>query len=295
MAIDYRTLLGRMTEAKYPTRATGDIQLQRSIAQAPASSASLNLAQDLGASLAKLQQTKDLKIRESKAKILESQGQNVLTQTGENARTKIIGLEAGNQETNIDNVRKLAQIDAQAKSQLYDMRRKFTQDEMGRKFTNDRQLSDYMKLTAQSDEQFKNYSQNLAVAYDRKRQVMETALSKISNQMLSDSAEAQQLQDQLLSKSLKTKEMEQARVLLDQKLAQINRLKKLEVDMTRQVREAQIEAENKQRRNQAIGSIAGAVVGGVAGGVAGGGPTGAAVGASAGSSIGGGLASILGS
>lgn len=299
MAVDYRTLLGKMSEAKYPTssaRSAGAVQLQKTIAQTPASSASLSLAQNLGASLSKLQQSKELQRRETQAKTLEAQGQNALVRKKEEVIIKGAGLEAGTQEANIDNVKKLAQIDSNAKRQLYDMRRQFTQDEMGRKFSNDRQLSDYMKLSAGSDEQFQNYAQNLSIAYDRKKQVSETALSKITDQMNADANEAQLIQDQINQRQIKGAEMEQARILLEKKLTQINYLKKLEVRMQRRVAEDRIEAQNKLMKTQAIGQIGGAIIGGVAGGIAtGGNPGGMAAGASIGSPVGGGIASIIGS
>lgn len=308
--INNRAVFGQLFQDRFPgqakktqrmdpaVRAQSGVQLQQAVAQPrqqPGTPALSSLAQTMGASLAELQGKKQLQRTQTQAQQVQQTGQQGLATQQEQARQRVQTAQAGAQQSQIDAVSQLANISQQAKQEIYDSRKQFASDELGRKFSNDRQLADYAKLTARNEEQFRNYQQNLEIALDRKRQLLNTALTKITSQREFENTTIEQLRDQMSQGRIRGRELEVARTNLAKKLDQAKRLAELEVQMRRQIAEEQAKSRNRLAAAQAIGRIGGAVIGGVVGGyfTAGTGTAaGAALGASAGSAIGGGVATF---
>jgi uncharacterized protein YcfJ len=135
----------------------------------------------------------------------------------------------------------------------------FTKDQAGRTLFNERQLADYARSKAGSDEELAGFKQQMEVAGKRKLQAMETAYK---------------LLDQDLSQKWQIAEQQQ-----DQKAKQ-------EIAYLRNAAEEKMRKEriNTANRNSIFGTV-GTIAGGVIGGIYGG-PAGAMGGATAGGALG---------
>ena len=79
----------------------------------------------------------------------------------------------------LTNAQKLGTLSTDLKDKLFDANLQFKKDEQGRTLFNDRQLCDWAKTKACSQEEFKNYSQQAMQTYERKAQVLQTAHNRI--------------------------------------------------------------------------------------------------------------------
>ncbi len=240
-----------------------DIQLQQAVQKAPPQQNIATAAQETGAAIA--------------ANAGQQMVQNAAAQIKQQGQLGTIGLQEeqdqlqqgqatarlGARESSLNNVSKLAALDERAKSELYDKQIQFDKDEAGRTLFNERQLADYAKSSAISDEQAANYGQLIDQNSKRKLQLMETAYNKVVEDMTQKYAVAKQNGDQ-------------------QTQLEIVNLKRA---MEERIRDEKNAAANKAARNGAIGTIGGSIAGGLLGG---------ASGAQAGGAIGGGIAKAFG-
>lgn len=155
-------------------------------------------------------------------------------------------------------------LDSNLKNQLFDQQMQFKQDELGRTQLNERQLQDWAVQKAKSAEDYKNYAQQAQLVYERKNQMMDIALQKLSAALSNEEKGFGQKLDEATKA----------------KLVQM----KFQAEKDAQKRQA--EAANKAAMWQAGGTI----LGGAAGAF-----TGTPQGAMAGASLGGGLGTLAGS
>lgn len=154
---------------------------------------------------------------------------------------------------------RLAGLSNDLKDTLLDQQLEFKADERGRQFLNDRQLADWARLNARSEEEYQDYAQQITQASQRKIQMMEHAY-KIMTQELT-----QQLQKGEMA----------------QNNAQVMRLRQQQQALQKKLEEEKAKAANKTAIISGVLGAGGAVVGAVYGG-----PTGAAAGYQAGSGAG---------
>jgi len=144
-------------------------------------------------------------------------------------------------------------------------RMEFEADERGLKFSNMRQFADFKRMVAKDDEEFQNYSQEVANKSAKKSKLLAVARAKIDMALKQDSASTINRLDN----------------------EQRARLAKAAIDAKKQQQEHLARAKNISLVFTAVGMVAGGVIGGMAGGV--GAVPGAAMGASAGSAVGSGV------
>jgi hypothetical protein len=165
----------------------------------------------------------------------------------------------GLNEQKNDNITRLAKIDEGLKKELFDSNMKFQKDEVGRTVFNDRQLSDFARTNAKSDEQYKNYAQQATQVAQRKAEAMEQAYKLLATDLDQKYAVAKQKGDE-----------------------------KTQVEVYKMKQEAQAainKAKNKAANTAAMWNAGGTVVGGAAGAAFG--PAGAMAGAGIGGAVGG--------
>lgn len=251
------------TQLAQQQKAARAIQLQQAVKQAPTNVNTTQAAQQTGAAVA---QTAGQQMVENAASQVKQQGQvgNIgLAAQQDQFQQQQASARMGARQSAMDNVERLAKLDMNAKQELYDKQIQFDRDEAGRTLFNERQLQDYIKSSALSDEQARNYTQMMNQASDRKLQVMRRAYELASEDLQQKYQIAKQQGDQQAA----------------------NEIYRIRQDMENRIREEENAAANKAAREGAIGTIAGTAVGAFIGG---------AGGAQAGGQIGGGAAKALG-
>lgn len=233
--------------------------------------------------MAQLSAQKNMAGVQSQAGILQGAGQLGIAQQGQQVKELGTSLQSGVQSNQMAQEQMLSDVSLKAKTEIYDARRKFAQDQAGLKFANDKQLSDFARLQATSQQDYQNYQTNLQVAYDRKGQMLDIASKKIASELQFQNDQMNQLQDQVQRQTLTGAQQTNARNILAGKIEQINQLSQARVNLENQIKEQQAAAADAQMRAQAIGTIAGAAAGGIATES----PQGAQAGASLGSGLGG--------
>lgn len=170
--------------------------------------------------------------------------------------------------------RQIAQLGEDKKNELFDKRLQFNYDKAGQSYMNTRQLSDWARLSARNEEEYKNYAQQMDQYAAKELEILRVAHAKLSQALEGSYRTGIQEQTQL-----STKQIAQAKA-----------------DIEREIREKQAKSAANAAKWQAGGQIAGAVAGGVIGSVIPGGGTvaGAALGATAGAAVGGGVGSMVG-
>lgn len=271
-------------------KAARDIQLQQMVRQAQPVQATPAIAEQAGTAVA--QQAGQQQVQAVGA---QAQAQDQIAALGQQVQAvenqaRVGDLQAGLRDQQITDAERFAQVSEQAKAEMFDSRRKFAQNELGRKFDNERQLADYAKLRARSDEDWKSYTQSMDQLSRRKSQMLGAAQGRIEQQLVQQQTELEQLRDQISQRGIRENERAAKVATYEQKLGQYQRLRQAKVDLSRSLGKEQAKAGNRQMQYQAMGSVAGAVIGGVVGSVV---PVvGTAAGAMAGSAIGGGLGSL---
>lgn len=273
MAVNQQ-LVSRLGRVQYPyantpvrpqtqaQQASRDLQLQSTVSQMAPSQATVGLAQQLGSSLAKLATQQNLQNVQTQSQQIQQAGQLGLQQQGMQAQQRVASQQLGARESEMAGVQRLSAISEQGKREVYDLRRQFAQDEMGRKFTNERQLSDFKLATAKSDEDFRNYTSQVELAYDRKRQLLDMASQKIGQELTI----ANQMYNQALSGaqdlSISALQKKQREEVARQQAAQIERLEQARRDLEISINQTQADAQAAAARRQMWGTVVGAVIGG---------------------------------
>jgi hypothetical protein len=248
-------------------QAARDIQLQQAVAKAPTPAAIAPVAQQTAA--AATQQMGQQQVGQAE-QMVQQAGRLGQLQLGEQqmaAQKSIFGAQQAAQKQELDNVQRLAQLDMSAKKELYDNEIQFKRDEAGRTLFNQRQLADYARQNAVSDEQYKNYAQQADQLNRRKLQAMETAYNLVMEDLKQRWAMAEQVKDQ------KAKEQ----------------IVNIENAIKKRMAKARAKAANNAAMWQAGGMIVGAAIGTMvapAGGTAMGAMIGAQVGGAAGTAVG---------
>lgn len=169
--------------------------------------------------------------------------------------------EAGRQEQ-LSQIDRLAKLDANAKRELFDKELQFRKDAANQTFFTERQLADYKKQSAVSDEQYRNYANQAQNYHKRNIASLEAVYNKLAEIEKNNFQIGEQKLDQAARKEI---------------LA-------LKADAERRVREAQRKAANNTQMWSAGMGIVGAGAGFVATGFN---PAGGMIGYQAGSALGG--------
>ena len=167
--------------------------------------------------------------------------------------------EAARQEQ-LSQVDRLAKLDANAKRELFDKELTFRKDAANQTFFTERQLADYKKQSAVSDEQFRNYANQAQNYHRRNIASLEAVYNKLAEIEKNNFQIGEQKLDQAARKEI---------------LA-------LKADAERRVREAQRKAANNTQMWSTVFGVAGGVAGAFTGT-----PQGAMIGYQAGSALGG--------
>jgi hypothetical protein len=163
------------------------------------------------------------------------------------------------QKEQLGQVERLAAIDAQAKTELFDKELAFRKDANNQTFFSERQLADYKRQAAASDEQFKNWANTAQNYHKRNIASLEAVYNKLAEVERNNFRVGEQQLDQAAKKELV----------------------QLKLDTQRRIAAAKRRAAATTARWQALGTVVGVVAGAPFG------PAGMMVGAQFGSSIGG--------
>lgn len=181
--------------------AARDIQLQQAVKAAPQGTG-MPVAQQLGTTMAQEAGSQQVERATSQLQQGQELGGLGLGEQQQAAQAQIGGAQSGAREQEISNIQRFADIDQKSKQKLYDAQIQFRKDESGRTLFNETQLMDYAASQAKNEEQFKNYAQNVQLAYDRKISMMQSAHDKLEQRLKAEYAKSKQEQDIELAKEL---------------------------------------------------------------------------------------------
>jgi hypothetical protein len=245
-------------------KAAQDIQMQQAVGQigqgglAKPKVAQLGAAQVGGA--AEKQLKGQAQAAEQTAQVQKLGMSEAASQAQQRLSGKALSLE--DKQRRLD--KQLSQLTSDKRSELFDKQMKFSYTQSGDKYFNERQMSDWVRLKANNEQEFRNYQAQMARLYERQTKMLEVSYNRLAQTLKSDAAMAQ-----LEAKGTSRVELERAKVALEQKLAK--------------------QKANAANKN-AMWSAGGAIVGGVVGTMVAPG-----VGTAAGASVGSGLGSTVGS
>lgn len=250
-------------------KAARDMQLQSAVAAVPAPAATVKTAQTTGAAAAEQagsQQVQNVMQQGQQLAQLAQTGQQVQGQTFQN---NLQDARRGAQNQAFQGEQKLAAISSDAKKEMFDSRKQFAQDQLGAKFANERQLADYARLRAGTEQEWQSFVQKADQAQKRSSQLLDTSYQKIAQQLAFENDAINQIRDQANNKSLTVQQQAANQEILRQKLAQREELMRAELAVKQSIAKKQAKAGNNTQMWVAGGTIVGAVAGGFFGGPAG--------------------------
>jgi hypothetical protein len=242
-------------------RAARTLQLQQAISKlTPQQAPTAQQAAGMGAALAA--QAGQEQVNRAQ-QMLETTGQMARLGQQETAlagQQKLGAMQEAARQEQLSQIDRLARFDANAKRELFDKELTFRKDAANQTFFTERQLADYKKQSAASDEQYRNYA-NQAQNYHRRNIA---SLEAVYNKLAEIEKNNFQIGEQKLDQAAKRE------------------ILALKADAERRVREAQRKAANNTQMWSAGAGIVGAGVGTFFGG-----PAGGMIGYQAGSALGG--------
>ena len=233
-----------------------DLQLQAAVAGAPAQSEGAGMASQIGT--AQTQQAGQQKVAQAQQEVGAQEQVAKLGQHAEQsaATNTLEGMKSSARNEEMTNVQRFANLNASVKQELYDKQMQFQQDETGRTLLNVRQLADYARLNAQSDNDMANHQQRVEQVSKREMQIMEQSYKTVIQDLDQKYRVAEKNQDQ------------QAKIdIMNKKLSAETTMK---------------QKANEVANRRGMWTAAGGVVGAIVGAYAGNPMAGAAIGAGAG-------------
>ena len=244
-------------------RAARTLQLQQAISKlTPQQAPTAQQAAGMGATLAA--QTGQEQVGRAQ-QLVETTGQVARLGQQETAlagQQKLGAMQEAGRQEQLSQIDRLAKLDANAKRELFDKELQFRKDAANQTFFTERQLADYKKQSAVSDEQYRNYANQAQNYHRRNIASLEAVYNKLAEIEKNNFQIGEQKLDQAARKEI---------------LA-------LKADAERRVREAQRKAANNTQMWSAGMGIVGAGAGFVATGFN---PAGGMIGYQAGSALGG--------
>lgn len=262
----------RNQEIAEQQRAARTLQLQQAISKLrPGQAPTTAQAAGMGASLA-AQAGQEEVSRAGQA--IETTGQMAKLGQQETALAgaqRIGSMQEAARQEQMSQIDRLAKLDANAKRELFDKELSFRKDAANQTFFTERQLADYQKQAAASDEAFKNWANTSQNMHKRNIATLEAVYNKLAEVVENDYRIGKQQLDQASRKELL----------------------QMKIDAERRLNKARNDAANTTAMWTAGGTILGGVAGAVIGAPAG--PMGIAAGASLGAQAGGSIGGTIGS
>jgi hypothetical protein len=162
-------------------RAARAMQLQQAVSSMPATAApTTQQATQMGATIAGQAGQQAV---ERAAQSVEETGQ--LAKLGQQeaalaGAAKLGAGEAALRQERLGQVDRLAQIDAKAKTELFDRELQFKKDAADQTFFSERQLADYKRASAEQDEKYRNWANTAQNLHKRNVAVLQTMYDKLA-------------------------------------------------------------------------------------------------------------------
>jgi succinate dehydrogenase flavin-adding protein (antitoxin of CptAB toxin-antitoxin module) len=178
-------------------RAARMLQLQQAVSQlGPQQAPTAAQAAGMGAAVA--QQAGAEQINRAKDLVQQSAQLGKLGQQ-ETALTNLQttgALQQQAQQESLDQATRLASLDDAAKREMFDSQLQFKKDQADNTLFSERQLADYKRLSAQGDEDLKNWAQRSNQLHARNVQVLQAISDRLNEALTSDYLKGRQKLDQ---------------------------------------------------------------------------------------------------
>lgn len=242
-------------------RAARTLQLQQAISKlTPQQAPTAQQAAGMGAALSA--QTGQEQVGRAQ-QMVETTGQMAKLGQQETAlagQQKLGAMQEAARQEQLSQIDRLAKLDANAKRELFDKELQFRKDAANQTFFTERQLADYKKQSAVSDEQYRNWANQAQNYHKRNIASLEAVYNKLAEIEKNNFQIGEQKLDQAARKEIQT----------------------LLADAKRRVADAQRRAANNTQMWSTVFGVAGGVAGAFTGT-----PQGAMIGYQAGSALGG--------
>lgn len=242
-------------------RAARTLQLQQAISKlTPQQAPTAQQAAGMGAALSA--QTGQEQVGRAQ-QMVETTGQMAKLGQQETAlagQQKLGAMQEAARQEQLSQIDRLAKLDANAKRELFDKELQFRKDAANQTFFTERQLADYKKQSAVSDEQYRNWANQAQNYHKRNIASLEAVYNKLAEIEKNNFQIGEQKLDQAAKKEIQT----------------------LLADAKRRVADAQRRAANNTQMWSTVFGVAGGVAGAFTGT-----PQGAMIGYQAGSALGG--------
>ena len=240
-------------------RAARMLQLQQAVSRmGPQAAPTAGQAAQMGATMAA--QAGEQAVSRA-AQTVEQAGQIAKAGLGAEAlagQQKVGALQEEARKESLAQVDRLAKLDATAKKELFDNELQFKKDAANNTFFSERQLADYKRQSATSDEQYRNWANTAQNLHRRNIASLEAVYNKLAEIAKNDFMVGEQKLDQAAKQEIIA----------------------LQKDTERRIRDAKERAAKAVAGWTMVGTVGGAVAGGIAGG-----PAGAMTGAKAGGAL----------
>ena len=156
--------------------------------------------------------------------------------------------------------RRLASLDSRAKNEMLDMELQFKRDVAGQKYMSDRQLMDWYTTKARSEEEYKNFAQNLQNGYERKAQLLTAVYDRLATLEKQAFAKSTQERKQALQMDISRMNRADQEILANMQIDLNKELAELSNKSRVELAEAKAAAERKiaemQQKAANVGAIA---------------------------------------
>jgi hypothetical protein len=184
-------------------RAARTLQLQQAVAKlTPQQAPTTAQAAGLGATMAQQAGAEQASRAEQ---MVQATGQVAKLGQQEEAlagQQKIGALQEGARKEELNQLDRLSKLDASAKTELFDKELSFRKDAANQTFFSERQLADYKRQAATSDEQFKNWANQAQNYHKRNVATLEAMYNKLAEVERNNFAVGEQKLDQAAKKEL---------------------------------------------------------------------------------------------
>lgn len=242
-------------------QAARDIQLQQAVKQSRPGQAVASTAQQLGSAM---QAQAGQQMVETAKQNLQNQGQlaqSAVAEQKQQAGAEVSSAGQGLEQQKQDQLSRFANLSASAKQEMFDSRVQFQRDQNGKTLLNERQLADYAKMKAQSDQDFQNYAQKSDQLSRRKLATMQAVQAQLEQGLKQDQAEYQQLQDAISKGGMTANQMVAAKQIAAEKAAKLEELQRTQNDYLANIQNETSSAQARMQQNTAIGGMLGTAAG----------------------------------
>ncbi len=164
-------------------KAANDIAFQQTIAGAPTNIQGNQASAVIGGQQAQQLGAAQVQQAQNNTQLNQQLGQHTISEGNLQHQTQLRTQQRDARDQEFQGAERLSAISHDAKVEIFDRRMDLLNNQQQRRYLDQRQLADYALLNAASDEEARNYSQQVQLAQRAKQQVMKAAYDTIRQEL----------------------------------------------------------------------------------------------------------------